>query len=62
MTTYRNKEDQMADYREARAEARAWGDYDFPSFEVWSGEEDPRLAAELRVRAEMENGENYDLY
>ena len=38
-------------YLESKYEARACGDFDFPSFEAWRGESDARDAAMNRAQS-----------
>ena len=39
------------DYLAAKAEARACGDFDFPTFHEWNAESDRRATAESKYRA-----------
>ena len=42
-------DDEYTLYQEERAEARACGDTDFPSFDVWSGVLDSMVMAHVRL-------------
>ncbi len=48
-------DDQYYYYQEAKAESRACGDFDFPSFEAWSGIANERDAADYRMQMEMDS-------
>tara|TARA_R100001594_G_scaffold131438_1_gene171080 strand:+ start:1771 stop:1938 length:168 start_codon:yes stop_codon:yes gene_type:complete len=48
-------------YLESKYEARACGDFDFPSFEAWRGESDAKDAAMNRAQSRWDDDE-YDLY
>jgi hypothetical protein len=55
MTTTRD------DYTAAKAEARACGEIDFPSFEEWSGKTNPKDAA-MDIHQARYDRDEYDLY
>ncbi len=38
------------EYLDAKAEARACGDLDFPSYEEWKNPEETRIAADERMK------------
>lgn len=48
------------EYRDAKAEARACGDFDFPSFEEWMDEESMNARARARAEAEWNRREDED--
>ena len=45
---------QYDNYQEEKAEARACGNLDFPTFAEWSGQINPREAAEQRIKEESQ--------